>query len=304
MSKPLVSVSMVTYNHEKYIAAAIESVVSQNVDFEIELVIGEDCSSDGTRVICKEYARNYPTTIRLLENDRNLGMAANSMRTIQHCRGKYVANLDGDDIWNDQNKLTAQVKFLEENQEFGMVYSNFQAIDHESKVIDYYRIEEIRSQFSEGQLFFKLLHTNFIPSCTTMYRKELINLDDADHQQFWFLQDFWYWLQIAMKSKIHYMDKVFASWRLHEGGITSSDEYVTNTRRPYFIYYDVLMNFSKTYKAKLNSKEKKAVCKRLLYLLNGRHGTPSMKAEVMKLLLKYYPGIKNSIELIRKEHVS
>ena len=79
---PMVSVLMITYNHDLYIAQAIEGVLMQKVDFEMELVIGEDCSTDSTRAICSDYASKYPGRIRLLTSDRNHGMMPNFLRTL------------------------------------------------------------------------------------------------------------------------------------------------------------------------------------------------------------------------------
>lgn len=110
-----VSALIVTYNHEAYIAQAIEGILMQETDFPIELVIGEDCSTDRTREICLEYQRKHPELIRLLLNEKNIGMMPNFVQTLQACRGKYVALCEGDDYWTDPLKLQKQVDFLEEN---------------------------------------------------------------------------------------------------------------------------------------------------------------------------------------------
>ena len=90
-----VSVCMPTYNHERYIAQAVESVLAQNVNFPIELVIGEDVSTDRTREIVQQLARQHPDRIRLRLSDRNIGGKANFLATIALCRGQYVAMLEG-----------------------------------------------------------------------------------------------------------------------------------------------------------------------------------------------------------------
>ena len=109
---PKVSVCMISYRHAAFIAQAIESVLAQQCDFEIELVIGDDCSPDGTGAICDEFARRDPR-VRLLPRDRNLGVMANFSRTLQACRGEYVAVCEGDDYWIDPLKLAKQVAFLD-----------------------------------------------------------------------------------------------------------------------------------------------------------------------------------------------
>lgn len=111
-AEPLVSVCMTAYNHAPYIGRAIEGVLSQRTTFAVELVLSDDCSPDGTGAICRDYAARYPDRIRLLTGDVNVGMRANYRRTIEACRGRYVAMCDGDDWWCDPLKLQRQVEAL------------------------------------------------------------------------------------------------------------------------------------------------------------------------------------------------
>ena len=104
---------MITYNHEHFIAQAIRSVLMQEIDFPIELVIGEDCSTDGTRNIVKELAEKYPKEIKTLLSDKNLGGRDNFRQVIAACSGEYIAILEGDDYWTSSHKLQRQVDFLE-----------------------------------------------------------------------------------------------------------------------------------------------------------------------------------------------
>ena len=110
--RPTVSVAVITYNHEKFIGQAIESVLMQETAFVVELVIGEDCSTDGTRRIVQAYAEKYPNVIRALLPEKNLGMARNYDAVWQACRGKYIAWLEGDDYWRTPQKLQKQVALM------------------------------------------------------------------------------------------------------------------------------------------------------------------------------------------------
>jgi len=118
LNQPLVSIVMIAYNVEHYIEKAIESVLSQKVDFIYELVIGEDCSTDNTREIALKYESEYPEKIRVLQHPENLGLTPNCVATHNACRGKYIALLDSDDYWTNDNKLQMQVDFLEENSDY------------------------------------------------------------------------------------------------------------------------------------------------------------------------------------------
>jgi glycosyltransferase involved in cell wall biosynthesis len=113
---------VLTYNHAEFVAQALESVLSQKASFEWEIVVGDDCSTDGTREILKSYARKHPERIRLLLHPQGLGphelhLAGNNnlLVTYRACRGEYVALLDGDDYWADDSKLEKQVRFLDAN---------------------------------------------------------------------------------------------------------------------------------------------------------------------------------------------
>lgn len=124
MENICVSIFMLTYNQEKFIAQAIEGILMQETNFRYQLVIGEDCSTDRTRTICTTYAQKYPEKIKLLLSEKNLGIGANYVRTYRECIGKYVAICDGDDYWIDRRKLQKQVEILEKHPEYKIVYTN------------------------------------------------------------------------------------------------------------------------------------------------------------------------------------
>lgn len=117
------SVFVVTYNQEKYIRQCLDGILIQQVDFDYELVIGEDHGSDGTRAICEEYAAKYPQ-VRLLPLMERLGIAGNWKRVLKECKGEYIALCEGDDYWIDPKKMQKQVDILDSNQEIGYVFSN------------------------------------------------------------------------------------------------------------------------------------------------------------------------------------
>lgn len=110
---PKVSVLVITYNQEQYIAATLESAVVQSTFFPFEIVIGEDCSTDSTRAICLDFQRRHPEKVRLLFPKANLGFQQNLRGIINECRGTYVAILEGDDLWIDQRKLEIQTTALD-----------------------------------------------------------------------------------------------------------------------------------------------------------------------------------------------
>lgn len=112
MLAPIVSVHMITYNHGLYLAEAIEGVIAQKTDFRIELVIGDDCSTDNAREIALDYQRRYPHLIRVIYPDHNAGMHRNFRQINDACRGEFIAYCEGDDYWIDPEKLHEQVAVL------------------------------------------------------------------------------------------------------------------------------------------------------------------------------------------------
>lgn len=119
---PLVTVFTITYQQAEYIRDCIEGVLMQKTTFPVEYVIGEDCSTDGTREIVFGYAKKYPGKIRVVTADRNVGLKANAERCRNVLRGKFVALCEGDDYWTDPLKLQKQVEFLEANPDYVMCY--------------------------------------------------------------------------------------------------------------------------------------------------------------------------------------
>ena len=129
------SVGILTYNHENYIRQCLDSVLMQVVDFEYEIIVGDDASTDGTKEMLQQYQRNYPDKFVLLLGDDNQGISANYKRVLQNCHGKYIALCEGDDYWTAEDKLQKQVDFLESHHEYGFVgaYSQLLFPDGEIK---------------------------------------------------------------------------------------------------------------------------------------------------------------------------
>ncbi len=129
----MVSVIMPVYNHEDYLAEAIESVLQQKTTFKYELIIGEDCSTDKSREIVKEYYRRYPDIIRPILWKKNVGNIRNGNVLRELTRGKYIAPCEGDDYWCDKDKLQKQVDFLETNSKYSAVYHNVICVDEKGR---------------------------------------------------------------------------------------------------------------------------------------------------------------------------
>lgn len=171
MDTPLVSVHIITYNQDRYIAQAIEGALGQQTDFAFEIIIGEDCSTDGTRDAVFEYQKKYPEMIRVITSEQNVGAAANSLRVREACRGKYTAICDGDDYWTDPSKLQKQVAFLEAHPEYSICCHDVDIVNDGVPKDDHKYVDFSANTFS----FDDAVRGHFIPTLSVVCRRELLD---------------------------------------------------------------------------------------------------------------------------------
>jgi glycosyltransferase involved in cell wall biosynthesis len=223
---PKVSVLMISYNHEAYIAQAIDSVLAQTTDFDVEIVIGEDCSTDGTRRIALDYQRRHPGRIRVLAREKNLGMLPNLVDTYQNCRGQYIALLEGDDYWCDPLKLKSQVELLDARSDFAICFHNVAVVGDRSDGFPAQLCRNVPEVSTIEDLAFQL----YIPTCSVVLRNGLIPEFPA-----WFYKlgmgDWPLLLLAAQQGRIWYFDKIMAHYRRHPGGIWSSESNSRNSEK-------------------------------------------------------------------------
>jgi glycosyltransferase involved in cell wall biosynthesis len=234
MSAPLVSVKMITYNHAPFIAQAIEGVLHQNTNFTFELVIGEDCSTDGTREIVYRYQKKYPDIIRIVTSDQNVGMKKNGYRTTKACQGTYIAFCEGDDYWHHPGKIQKQVDYLETNPDCGMVYSSYDVFHPklEKKISDFikYRNWQIPEHWDvENFVGGDVGSGRGILTCTVMARLSLVNMiieaDPHLHQNPKFLMgDTQLWAAIISQSRVHYIPESLATHIITDESATRSKD--------------------------------------------------------------------------------
>ncbi len=217
-----VSVAMITYNHEKYIAQAIESILSQDVRFDYEIVIGEDLSTDRTRAVVMDFQRRYPDRIRLLLRDHNVGSVRNFADTIEACQGEYLALLEGDDYWICNNKLQMQVDFLDAHPEYAICCGRARTL-YESDMLDCGRnVGDVLPALPAGRYTIDdMLTSIFAPTATVVLRRRSI----PPFPQ-WFLEmkmgDWPLFALTARSGFIQLMDEVLSIYRIHAGGLWTS----------------------------------------------------------------------------------
>ena len=237
-NNPVVSVCCITYNHEKYINEAIDSFLMQETDFPFEIVIGEDCSTDNTRKIVEKYKEMYPNIIKLIISDNNVGMQANGQRTMDACKGEYIAACEGDDYWMDAEKLQIQKDFLESNPEYIICYTDVEAFNENGIIQDY--IGGATKDLTADEL----KKATPINTLTTMYRNIMKDKFSAEFKASKY-GDLFIWSILGYYGKGKYLPQIKpARYRVHSGGVhsgTSQIDKYDNT----LITYALLLSYHK-----------------------------------------------------------
>jgi glycosyltransferase involved in cell wall biosynthesis len=213
-------VCLLTYNHEKFIACAIESVLDQRTDFPIEIIIADDCSIDDTRNIVQTYAKKYPGLIRLILQKKNVGHSQNFYDLISQAKGQYIANLDGDDYWTNPFKLQRQVDFLDAHEDFVGCSHNVQllylAANKSPELLNGEgTLDTVTlNDYARGNAYFhasSMVYRN-------VYKNELpkIVLDERCGCGDWF-----FGLLNLQKGNIKYLNEVMSVYRIHPDGLWS-----------------------------------------------------------------------------------
>lgn len=224
MNKIDIDVVMVTYNQEKYIAQAIESVLMQKTNFSFRLLIGEDCSTDNTGMICQEYKKKFPEQIKLILHDKNQGLLKNYKSVFDVSTAKYLAILEGDDYWINDLKLQMQFDILERNNQIGLVHTNFN-IRENQKIFPFKSPQENKLK---GKVFHALILGNFIGPLSVCFRKDLMD----KHFDYDFLIkndissiDYCLWLELSANSDFEYIEESTAVYRKLSSSISNSNDF-------------------------------------------------------------------------------
>ena len=215
---PKVSVLMLTYNHERFIAQAVESVLAQETSFPIEIVVGEDCSTDRTREILLKLQQSHPGTIRLLFREKNLGPQKNYASTFAACTGQYIAMLEGDDYWTNPKKLQKQVDALDAHPEWSVCFHITRRVyDDGSKEPELYPANWTKEVATVHDLF----QGNLFNTCSQVFRNRLFGALPS-----WLLEvEPGDWITNILNADcgpVGCILEVMADYRIHSQGLWSS----------------------------------------------------------------------------------
>lgn len=212
--RPLVSVLVITYNHERYLGQALDSALGQATGFPVEVVVGEDGSTDGTRAVLEAYRSAHPGRVRALVRERNLGMLPNFVDTFRACTGRYVALLEGDDYWTDPGKLQLQVDLLEGDPTLSSTFHNVEVVHEGGERPNHlFHRRPLKPRFSLRDVVGEF----FVPTCSTVFRSGLWAFPE------WFVTmpmgDWPLHVLNAEHGELGYVDRVMGAYRVHGGGV-------------------------------------------------------------------------------------
>lgn len=218
---PLLSVILIAYNHEKYIRRALDSILMQRVDFPFEVLVAEDCSTDSTPEILKEYAARRPDLFHLILHPQNVGVVKNSRDARKRCRGKYIAVLEGDDYWTDPLKLQKQFDFMESHPDFSACAHEIAFVDDEGRPRSGFAFRH----FTEDQICTlddveKGLHAG--QSSTLMYKNVFLDFteeQDRDYCACECVPDLKLMLLLTLHGPVFRINEVMSAYRY----VTDSD---------------------------------------------------------------------------------
>lgn len=208
--KPKVSVCVTTYNQERYIKDCLISVVAQQHDVELEIMVGDDASTDRTSEIIKEIAENHHGVIKIFRHEENLGGGGNLIFLIEKATGDYIAHLDGDDYWMP-GKLSAQVDFLRRHQECTAVYANAVLIDEANDILGAFN----RPLPGVFDLDYLLEKGNFLNHSSLVYRGECREKILEIQPPF---VDYHIHIKLAELGKLGFLNKMLTAYRLNAVG--------------------------------------------------------------------------------------
>ena len=203
----MIAVCIATYNHEAFIAQALESVLMQACEEQVRIYVGDDASTDGTEAICTRYAKQHPKIV-YVRREKNLGLVDNTIdlyRRIIEEGCEYIAMLDGDDYWTDRHKLQKQVDYLRAHPEVGFVHTNGQTLSGKATWT-----------FGQREGVYGIDSVGFA-NCTVLFRTDLLNeslLKEIEQQHFRWL-DYPLYGVFYQQTKWAYLPEKTAVWRDH-----------------------------------------------------------------------------------------
>ncbi len=217
---PKISVLMITYNRELFLKKAIDSVLLQKLK-DLEIVLVDDGSADNTKVVVDNYI-SVGAPIKYVKNKVNRGIVESRNLALSLCSGEYIAVLDSDDIWIDNNKLNKQLDFLEKNKQYGVCGSMAKVIDNFDRISG-----DIALKSSDSAIRRRILLSNQFINSSVLMRRDLLD-KIGFYKNYLVGEDYDLFLRIGLVGKFfNFSDKMIA-YRKHSGSITKEKRFVAS----------------------------------------------------------------------------
>lgn len=242
--EPFVSIICITFNHVGYITETLNGFLIQQTSFPFEIIIHDDASQDGTQDIIKEYEALYPNIIKPIyqtENQYSKKIDFGKEFIFPLIKGKYIATCEGDDYWTDPLKLQKQVDFLEQNDEYGLVYTDINRINQDGELIDKNYLSNDYYSFCESFEDY-LMHAPFRAPCTWCFRSSILKYFNKSYS----VADFPILLDILANSKIHQLNESTTNYRV----LSNSASHFTDLLKYYYFMkgiYEIQMDYAYKY---------------------------------------------------------
>ncbi len=235
----IVSVKMITYNHQDYIKEAIEGVLMQETDFEFDLIIADDCSPDDTKEIVSDLIINHSKGFRIkyFRHEKNLGMHANGLFGLNECKGKYIALCEGDDYWTDPLKLQKHVDFLEINRKYSLCFHNAIVMDQNNGDQHLFN-KSVKKKYTIRDV---IIRRWFCPTASVVVRNEIFKNSILTSRNKKIINgDMQILFNAALYGPLHGIDEVMSVYRSNvPGSVSDSNKSIDLKYKNYlkFLFY-------------------------------------------------------------------
>ena len=222
-----VSVCVVTYNHEKFVAQMLDSILMQRTTFPFEIIVGDDCSKDNTAAILKDYQSRFPEKIKLLLHDKNMGLNGkyNALSTFAVASGEYTAQFDGDDYLISPDKLQKQVDLMDANPHYSACYHNARVVFDDNSAPPYLVNTVHKSEINVEDLI-QEDELCYIATSSLMFRtKDFAEHPDPEWTNLSTSGDIPRNIMLASRGPIGYIDEVMSVYRKNRGGASFVDNH-------------------------------------------------------------------------------
>lgn len=225
----LISTIIPSYNRADTVGQTIESILAQEVDADMEIVIGDDCSTDNAREVLLSYKEKYPDIIRLIFHEHNVGLGANWATCVKACRGKYICNCDNDDYWHNVHKLQIQLDYMESHPESNICITNHRTHNRTTG-----EIKEVVVTLDHSDIQMQCWNGGHFCNATIMYRADFMkaNLDlDEFIKRHFTLQDWPAWVILTAHTDVDLLPESTATFGIETVSITRPDTVEKYARR-------------------------------------------------------------------------